>query len=238
MRPSGSAWDASAEQFSELMGPDLGPAFDVLSSDLVLIHANWQIYKQLFANQARMNILMRAAFGLFALLRDALLFDVIAQLAAFVDDTETGRHRHKNLTIRSLPDLVAVASADSEHSWKIKGDLTSEVTAKVAEVCDECQFITHLRRKRIAHRDRDVALGISETPLPEVDYAKVDTVLAKSAATLNLVEASFASGATTRYEATVLADPESLFIFLDLGMNVADALALAGWRSPDTWRSD
>jgi hypothetical protein len=214
------------------MGPDLGPAFDVLSGDLVLIVTNWQIYKQLFTDRGRMNILMRAAGGLFSMLRDALLFDVVAQLAAFVDEATT--RRHENLTLKSLPDLVAKACADPDHSWKVDGDLTSEVRAKVDEVCDDSQFITHLRRKRIAHRDRDVALGNTETPLPEVDYAKVDAVLVKSAATLNAIEASFAGGATTLYEGPVaLISPESLFTFLDLGMRVADALALAGWRSPD-----
>jgi hypothetical protein len=234
MRQSGSAWDASAERFSEYMGPTLGPSFDVLSSDLVLIVANWQIYKQLFTDHARMNVLMRAAGSLFALLRDALLFDVVAQLAAFVDDAKTGRH--ENLTLQSLPELVGAACADSDHKWKMKGDVTAEVAAMVAEVFADCQFITHLRHKRIAHRDRDVALGLAETPLPEVEYAMLDAVLAKSAATLNVVEANFTGGATTLYEAMTLSDQDSLFTFLDLGMRVADAMALAGWCSPDARR--
>jgi hypothetical protein len=233
MRQSGSAWDgASAAQFAEHMGPELGPAFDVLSGDLVLIFTNWAVYKELFTDRARMNILMRAAGSLFALLRDALLFDVVAQLAALVDDKTTGRY--SNLTLQSLPGLVAIAAADPDHKWKIKGDLTSQVEDMVSQVCDDCDFITQLRRKRIAHRDREVALGLTETPLPTVEYAKVDAVLAKGAATLNMVEAAFSGGAETLYAANILGRPESLFTFLDLGMHVADALALSGWRAPDT----
>jgi hypothetical protein len=104
----------------------------------------------------------------------------------------------------------------------------------VAEVCNDSEFITQLRCKRIAHRDKDVALGLADTPLPTVEYEKVDAVLAKSAATLNLVEASFCAGATTLYEADFLVRPESLITFLDLGMRAADPLAPPQSSSPDT----
>jgi hypothetical protein len=203
------------DRYGELMGAELGSAFEVLSSDLTLIHANWKIYQTLFSSRERMDLLMKAAFGLFGVLRDTLLLDVVLQLARLVDRPTTfGR---ANLTLRCLPELVSGACDDARFAC--------EIEALVNESCAASKFAVDWRHKRLAHRDRAVALGESEALLPQFELSDVDNSLAKAATLLNTVESYFCGGAYTAYPLVALGRPDSLFYFLEKGIDAADAEA-------------
>jgi len=209
----GSVTEEGDDRYVQLMGADLGPAFEVLSNDLILIHANWEVYTQLFSDHERMDLLMQAAGGLFALLRHALLFDVVLLLAKLVDKPDTGGK--PNLTLQCLPELVSAACDDL--------GFQSKVEAMVQESCTACQFAVQWRHKRIAHRDRGVALGTAEMPLPQFEPSDIDDALSKAASVLNTVESFFSCGAHTAYSLLSLGQPDSLFYFLKRGMEAENA---------------
>jgi hypothetical protein len=205
--------EESSDRFADLMGVELGSAFEVLSQDLILAFANWGLYKQLYSDPQRERVLVESAGTFFILLRSILREDVVLQIARLVDRPTTGDKR--NLTLQCLPELVCAACADT--------DLVCEVQTAVQAARDTCDFAVTWRNRRIAHRDWGVALGTSDLPLPDFELATIDQALNALAALLNRIESFFAFGAMTAYEFVVVSQVDSLFYFLRKGMDAAEA---------------
>lgn len=187
------------------MGPELGPAYEVLSYDVTLAFANRSLYEQLYGRPERVEVLRDVAGGFFVLLRNTLLLDIVLQVARLVDRTETGGK--PNLTLQSLPALVS----DPE--------LRLEIDDLVGSACDACVSAVDWRNRRLAHRDRPIALGMTEAALPGVTLPEIDKALAIFATLLNRIEAHFENGATTMYESVQGISADGLFHFLKVGLD-------------------
>ncbi len=187
------------------MGPSLGAAFQVLSHDVLLAFANRAMYQELYGQSERVELLREVAGGFFGLLQRTLLLDILLQLARLVDRPETGGK--PNLTLQSLPALVSDPA------------LRLEIEDLVRSACDACVSAVDWRNRRLAHRDRPIALGMTDAALPGVTLPEIDKVLAIFATLLNRVESHFENGATTMYESVQGISTDSLFHFLKVGLD-------------------
>ena len=187
------------------MGPALGPVYAVLSYDVTLAFASRAVYKQLFGLPRRVEILYDVAGSFLGILRNALLLDIVLQLARLVDRPQTGGR--PNLTLQSLPPLVSGSA------------LRLEVEGLVQSACDACDSAVDWRNRRLAHRDRLFALATTDELLPSVTLADIDKALQTFAVLLNCLQAHFENEATTAYDWVQMGSADGLFHFLEKGLD-------------------
>jgi hypothetical protein len=178
--------EEARQQYIDLMGADLGLAYDVLRNDAALAFANWAVYRELYSDPDRLRLLNDVAGTLFGVLQRTLLWDVILQLARLVDTPESPGKK-QNLTLQSLPSLIQ----DANLRRSVEAGLTTCRTA--------CASAIVWRNRRLAHRDLGVALRPEAEPLPDIAFADIEQALTSFQELLNLLEAHFNDGATTAY---------------------------------------
>lgn len=114
-----------------------------------------------------------------------------------------------NLTVRSLPPIIADA------------DLKSEVERLVQVAVDQAAFCRDWRNRRIAHTDLDLALNTPATPLADARRIDVTKALEALAAVLNAIQTHFRQGAT-HYEPVISNGAVSLLYVLDEGVRARE----------------
>ncbi len=191
------------DEYVVLMGEPLGLAYNVLRNDLTLAYAYWKVYRELYTDEERLAVLNDSAGTLFFLLQSLLLHGVLLQLAVLVDRPAT--RDKKNLTLRSLPSLVAP-------------ELQSRLESLISSACGSCDSVVAWRNRRLAHRDHDVALEAVD--LPEVPFTGIDDALESAARVLNCVEAHYNKNASVAYGMVELGgSADSLVYFLRKGLD-------------------
>ncbi len=194
------------QQYIDLMGQELGVAYDTLRNDVTLAFAHRALYRELYSDTERLQVLNDVAGTLFYVLQRMLLWDVLLELARLVDSPQTGRK--KNLTLHSLPSLIPDPA------------LRTRVDQRLATSTSACSDAVIWRHRRIAHRDLAVATNPDNTHLPEIPFARIDAALVSCADLLNELESHYNNGATVEYAMigrSVRAD--GLFYFLEKGLD-------------------
>lgn len=169
--------DIRADYISS-MGEDLGSSFFALYRELIELHMLWQQYRQLFGESAETVYLLNRTAGLFfKVVQDELWDSVLLGISRMTDPSTTGAK--KNLTVRSLPPLIADASLRIE----------------LENLCDEAlqaaEFAREHRNKRIAHQDHDYLRNKSAGPLSGISRALVEKMLYALRAVLNRLDLHF-----------------------------------------------
>jgi hypothetical protein len=188
------------------MGPDLGGVFLALQNDLNWMHAEWALYRQLYADSGdRVQLLNDTAPFAFYVFQETLWHDVALHLARLVDSKATGRN--ENLSLMRLPDLLT--------------DLTlrGEVIGLLDEAALACAFCVPWRHKRLAHRDLEHALATAADPLPGISRADIESALKAIRKVMNHIEYSFFNS-STGYEHIILGpgDGDALAGYLKRGL--------------------
>jgi hypothetical protein len=83
-------------QHIELMGPELGAAYDVLRYGVTVVFANWSLYKQLYAQPDRLQVLADLAGNFFGLLRHTLFLHTRVRSLKTPGDTVGSGRRCRN----------------------------------------------------------------------------------------------------------------------------------------------
>lgn len=161
--------------YASAMGQELGAAFFQLYRKLVELHVVWQQYRQLFGtDNETVQLLNRTAGLFFKIVQDELWASVLLGISRMTDPPKTGGR--KNLTIRSLPDLVA----DPE----LRADLEVLCSAAV----ESAAFAREHRNKRIAHQDHDYLTDRASNPLSGVSRERVERMLESLRKVLNRLD--------------------------------------------------
>jgi len=168
------------------MGQQLGASFYELYRKLMELHVLWQQYRQLFGSDADTVHLLNRTSGLFfKIVQDELWDSVLLGVSRMTDPPTTGKK--KNLTIQSLPPLIADTKLQSE----------------VQDLCDKAlvaaEFAREHRNKRIAHQDHDYLSNRNSDPLSGISRALVEEMLAALRAVLNRLDLHFRDS-TVMYE--------------------------------------
>ena len=135
------------------MGEDLGKQYSALFHEITALHLYWNEFIELFGtNDARIRRLNQAAPGFFQMLQEQQFETNLSHMARLTDSPKSmGKD---NLTVRSLPDLVADQA------------LKDTLTTHVGEVRQKTKFCREWRNRRFAHHDLKLAIGDGQaTPL-------------------------------------------------------------------------
>lgn len=157
------------------MGQELGAAFFQLYRKLVELHIIWQQYQQLFGTDSETVQLLNRTSGLFfKIVQDELWASVLLGISRMTDPPKTGGR--KNLTIQSLPELIAPAA------------LRSDVEALCKIAVATAAFAREHRNKRIAHQDHDYLTDHVSNPLSGVSRERVESMLGSLRDVLNRLD--------------------------------------------------
>jgi hypothetical protein len=89
------------------MGPELGSEYYALRSEVVWLHAKWNLYRQLYARSAaRVELLNRAAGHFFRVLQNMLVEDIVLHISRLLEKAPSSPDRRK-LTLTGVPRLIA-----------------------------------------------------------------------------------------------------------------------------------
>jgi hypothetical protein len=163
------------------MGEPLGTQYAELWQELAQLHMTWSEFVELFGKKkSRIELLNNAAPYFFRMVQDRLWEAVCLHIARLTDPSNSlGRKDRSNLTIQNLPDLIDDAT--------LKAEVKKRCEAAIAVTA----FARDWRNRRIAHRDLDLAMGTSATPLPDVPLKEVNDALGSFEAVLNALAGHF-----------------------------------------------
>jgi hypothetical protein len=166
------------EGYCSAMGEELGSAFFQLYRKLIELHIVWQQYRQLFGSDPEtVHLINRTAGLFFKIVQDELWDSVLLGVSRMTDPPKTGAK--KNLTIQSLPALIADSS------------LREDIATLCRTALEDAAFAREHRNKRIAHQDRDYLIDRASNPLSGVSRERVETMLNSLRAVLNRLDAHY-----------------------------------------------
>jgi hypothetical protein len=197
----------------EKMGEPLGTFFSALWQEVAVLHFHWKEYVELFGTKPeRITLLNRAAPHFFRMLQDELWESTLLSLARLTDPSNSqGRRDRSNLTIQSLPGMLANVS------------LKDEINKLVAEAIKLTEFSRDWRNRRIAHRDLKLALEKPTIPLAAGSRAQVKEALKSLVNVLNGVERHYCDSQTAYDLGGPLGGAISLLYVIDDGLRIEEA---------------
>jgi hypothetical protein len=177
------------------MPPTISEIYDPLYQDVCRLHAKWQLFRQLYADdEQNVELLNESAPKFFRTCQDMLVDDVLLTISRLADPPES--IRKKNL---SLDQLVIRINATANPLLK------NRLERAIKEAVKECGFARVLRHKRIAHSDLATKLKTNVEPLPTVTLNKIEAALTGIRSVMNIVEDAFQNCAV-RYELLAVND--------------------------------
>ena len=181
--------------------------YEKIRRDLVRLHADWQIFKQLFTkSDERYATLNNTAPGFFRLIRDMLVDNAVISLSRLTDPK----------SFESLVRLVMVLKSQIDH------ELHSELELALADIQLKCEDIRQHRDRRVAHSERSGGPPTFEggpTQLPPITRKKIEGAMADMAELMNKALGAF-TGDYQIYEPAVTGDSEALVFYLEKGLEV------------------
>lgn len=173
------------------MEPGLQDAVKILSAQLIELHVVWQQYRELYADAGTIEVLNRTSGMFFKIVQDELWDSMLLGVCRLLDPDRGRGGRDKNLTLYSLPPLIA----------------DQELQVEVATACDAAavlaKFAKSHRDKRIAHQDHGYASNPALFEMKGVSRLQVEEMLAALRHVLQLVEAHY-NDADVRYDKVVV----------------------------------
>lgn len=209
------AEEHSAEQVLEKcikdMGPELGPIYNELSDELIWLHAKWKQYRILFGHsEERVDLLNKASGYFFKIVQDALLDNVVLNVARLTDPVKSvGKD---NLTLLRLPDLIQDDS------------LKKEVNALSQNALEISSFSRDWRNRRLAHNDLMLALNVGVKPLPGISREKIEKSLSAFRDVLNAISIKYWES-TNFYEDLIVhgGDGQNVVRYIRAGIKAEEA---------------
>ena len=126
------------------MGQELGCLFSLLVNECNTLHLEWAEYRELFGTSRERIDLLNQLPGLFSRLQNVLWELVLLGIARLLDPPDSGKNKD-NVTLMRLGGLVDPT-------------IKPEIDGLLAVVEKKCAFSLDWRKRRIAHRDLNLAL--------------------------------------------------------------------------------
>lgn len=169
-------------QHIDKMGPSLGPVYNELSDELMWLHVQWLLHRQLYGTSAeRHEVLNRTAPFFFYLIRRTLWEDILLRIARLTDPPKSpGKGNRDNLSLCLLPGL------------EIDASFRTEIEASLSDALAASGFARSWRNQRLAHRDLALALSEDVELLPAPEVPEVEVALQALSAVLNRVASLYA----------------------------------------------
>jgi hypothetical protein len=174
------------------MPPEIQETYTALSNHMVVIHARWTIYRQLFGTDPeRIDLLNRFGGAAFGVIQRVMEDEAVFSLCRISDPPAwgTGKKARANVTFKRLVNLVSVDQP------KLEVDL-KKLLADLDGIRDAC--MNEIRNRVLGHLDlATVAHMNAGNPGPaRPNRANVEAFLAKAGQLLNAVQTCYENGTT------------------------------------------
>jgi len=162
---------------------EVQPLYETLNSELIWIHAKWQLYRQVFAGSPEdIDLLNRTAPFFFRVVQRTLFEDVLISICRLADPSATvGK---QNFSLAQLLDRI-------EHV--APATLLGKLTTLLGQIDTGSSTFREWRNRRIAHSDLSTALKVSEEVLPGISRQDIELVLSPMRDFMNEVSAHYSA---------------------------------------------
>ncbi len=158
------------------MSCGLDEMVDGLGGEVNWLHAQWTLYRQLFAEPDTVDILNETASHCFAVMQKMIQEDVFLTLGRLTDEPRSRSYEHL-----SLPRLAEAVNATRD--WELAGEVSEHIDA----VRRQCAPVREWRDRRLAHADLPTALDRATNPLPGVTVAEIEAMLVQLRLLMNVL---------------------------------------------------
>ncbi len=196
--------------------------FDELKNEIFWLHAQWKIYRQIFAhNNKRIDLLNKTAKDFFLVIHAVLLNEIQISLGKLTDPARTGKY--ENLSLAQLQERIEalgdqeISSQLNEILAKICGDLNSR------DKPGKCEAIRIRRNKRLVHFDLNTSLQLDADPLPGVSRQMIEDALSLVRKYMNTIGIHY-SQTETNYQNPIMwgTDGDALVALLKDGLDFSE----------------
>jgi hypothetical protein len=168
--------------------------FEKLDSDLVELHADWALFKQLYGKSSpRVDLLNKVAASFFSRLQWIMLRDVIISISRLLDPPRM--RGSENLVLEQLVEQLTGSAL---------APLRDVLVGKLKAVRATSKPLQTYRHKRVAHRDKEVAVGLES--LPGISRQLIEDSLSAVRDFMNTIQLHFRDSTTAWEHTSMLAD--------------------------------
>jgi hypothetical protein len=179
---------------------EIAELYTPLFSQVSHLHAQWEIYRQLYvAGPETFHLLKWAANGFFRVVQDTLASEILLTISRLTDAKQTGA-RH-NLSLDQLTHSV------DQPKFPV---LRAEIVKRLTQAQQACAFARDVRNKLLAHSDLSTSLRDREAVISQATTTNFDAALVSIAHVMNAIPAHFDSSTVVYEIARMPGDGNSL----------------------------
>ena len=188
--------------------PTVLDVFNELKTEIIWLHARWQIYEQLYGrSKKRIDLLNEAASFFFYVVQDVLLGEAQISLSKLADPAQS--RSHDNLSLEQLHARVIAVGPPT-------------LAAALRQILDrlkaKCTPFRLRRNKRLAHLDLTTAMQPSLNPLPGISVQMINEALEDVRAYVNEIERHFDDSETAYEHFGTHSDADALLEWVKRGL--------------------
>jgi hypothetical protein len=178
---------------------EIAELYTPLFSQVSHLHAQWEIYRQLYvAGPETFQLLQWAANGFFRVVQDTLASEILLTISRLTDVKQTGRGNRA----RDNLSLDRLAHSVNQSEFPV---LRAEVDKCLTQSRQDCAFARDVRNKLLAHSDLSTSLRDREAVISQATTTNIDAALVSIARVMNAIPAHF-DGSTVVYEIARMPD--------------------------------
>lgn len=209
--------------FIKHMGADLGNILYLLWAEVVYMNDKFTALATLFVeNVGKKNkivLLNKAAPGLFYIIKNTLIDDMIIHITRLTDSTEGGRGKYKYLTIQRLRRLIIrkeLEGVEEEELMIKEKELVKKfqpLKKLIDSAIEKAKIVREYRNQEIAHRDLLLALKRAE-PLEKLTFSQMNDAVESIVAVLHYVVDNY----RIKIKWDVVGGAEPLLMIIEAGL--------------------
>lgn len=193
---------------------EINEVYEELKKEVSWIHAQWIVYRQLFAvSEKRFDLLNECAPEFFYIIQNALLEKVLIFFGNLTDSAK--KKEHNNLSLAQLQTRIRAHREE---------DLAEQTGPILGKINSKCEPFKKWRHKRLAHFDLNTAIKNTSNPLPGISREVIEEALELIREFMNKIEVYY-TGEEMGYEHFIMqGDGEALVAMLKSGLRYEELL--------------
>ncbi len=160
--------------------------FEGLWQEVASLHAQWELYQDLFTNADDIELINSTVPGVFQIIEENLRVSMTLAFGRLTDPIDHGKKR-QNLSLARLVDTI------KSHG---ETNLTLMTTQVFDQIRAECKPFSEHRNRKFAHNDLSTTVNYKENPLPGIGRNRIENALVLVARLMNLIQIHFEDGET------------------------------------------
>jgi hypothetical protein len=151
-----------------IMPPQISGEYKVIHQQVLLLHAKWKIFTQLYLkSEERITLMNDIAPTFFGIIQRMFVDDLILGVSRLLDPAKTNK-KNENISLARLMDSIRIAGRDS---------LCDSLAIKMDSLKENENSVRSARDKRVSHNDYTTLLNEKANALPDITREQIDAML-------------------------------------------------------------